>query len=133
MHSIDVSQTKSGIEWSLKIHGSRQILVKSQNLGIANQSLGILSSQKIRQASESRILKFESQRLANEAKVLICANLHKTTTTTTAKQRIIMINNSTSQLKTHRLAELRKILPHKLWYNSFTLGFLDHGILCSEF
>ena len=64
-----------GIEWSLKNHGSWKILGESRNLELANNNahLGIWN------------FEIESLSLANQAKVLISLNRHKTMATT-AKQ-----------------------------------------------
>ena len=78
------SSNNRGIEWSLKNHGSRKILGESQsrrsklesrNLELAknNAHLGISN------------FEIESPSLANQAKVLISLNRHKTTARTTAK------------------------------------------------
>ena len=59
-----------GIEWSLKNDGSWQIFSESQNLGVSNCLESCYSELvKIKQVSESRILKFESRSLASQPKI----------------------------------------------------------------
>ena len=49
---IEITFKARGIEWSLKNHGSQEILGESRNFGVTHCSLRILSSQKIKLASE---------------------------------------------------------------------------------